>query len=249
MSLLLAVTLVHGCKQDPIASDSETVVDTTTKKQPPSMPDTAMLHARIVQLDSELTALKTNFKYHQHNLPVASYYHKNWWDSYYIHGNALMAGVDSAGTFFLIDSYNCSMGRWPEPGDPPVHRMEDCDPQASRLELRMKDTTIVLPVQSDLPGKLWPQSEEPITRDMIISTGYFCSDYYPIVDNPALIHILADPKIGYFRYYRYCGGHGYGDLGSAEKRDRNGIRDCARLSELILEIQELRDSISLLAVK
>jgi hypothetical protein len=250
LPLVLALTLGGGCKQNPLGPDAGPVADTAARNGQPAVPDTMTLHARIVQLDSELTVLKTNFQYRQHNLPVPSYYHKNWWGNYYIRDVALMAGVDSAGTFFLIDSYNCSMGRWPESGQPSIHRMEDCDPQNSRLELRMKDTTIVLPVRPDLPGKLWPEPKnEPIIRDMILSTGHFCTDYYPIPDDPALVHLLADPEVGYFKFYRYCGGRGYGDLGHAEKRDRNGIRDCARLSELILEIQELRDSISQFAMR
>ncbi|HEX2901383.1 MAG TPA: hypothetical protein VHS96_16835, partial [Bacteroidia bacterium] len=89
----------------------------------------------------------------------------------------------------------------------------------------------------------WPQVARPIQHDIWIGTGFFCTDYYPIVDDAELLEILADSSVGYFKFYRYCDGKGRGDIGHAEKRDRNGIRDCARLSLLLTESRQLRDSI------
>lgn len=241
--LILIVASLWSCNKDHLPN-----VDSNNK--PSDSPikasiDTTSIRQKIEALETELTALKTQFTYRQHNLPVPSYYHKNWWGNYTLQGLALMAGVDSAGIFFLIDSYNCSGPRWPEEGEE-MHfpkPMEECDSLNSRLELRMKDTTVKVLMRPSTPEKIWPQRKPTIVRDMIISTGYFCTDYYPIIDNPKLVHMLADPTVGSFKFYRYCDGQGRGDLGRAEKRDRNGIRDCARLSELITELNALRDSI------
>lgn len=241
---MLALLLVQGCSSGslPDGDDRQAAAHSSKGTSASLSNDTIEIHRALQVVDSELSVLKTHFTYRKHNLPVPSYYHRNWWDNYSIHDNALMAGVDSAGQFFLIDSYNCSMGRWPEEGEKAkVHRMEDCNAASSRLELRFRDTTVSLPFRPNLPAELWPQDSIPIRRDMFISTGYFCTDYYPIPDNPGLVHMLADPNVGYFKFYRYCGKRGYGDVGSAERRDRIGLRECARLSELLLERKRLQE--------
>jgi hypothetical protein len=219
-------------------SENRSELDTVNDRK-----DTLSIRQKIAHLDSQLTQLKTKFKIHQKNLPVASYYHQNWNFRYYIQDNALMAGVDEKGVFFLIDSYNCSGMSQPRGGVGDYHGMELCDYKNSWLELRMKDSTIRIESDAPLAENLWPQVARPIQHDTWIGTGFFCTDYYPIVDNPKLMEILADSKVGYFKFYRYCDGKGRGDIGHAERRDRKGIRDCANLSLLIKELAELRASI------
>ncbi|MBL0017273.1 MAG: hypothetical protein IPP17_12775 [Bacteroidetes bacterium] len=238
---LLAMTFL-GC--------STTIQDTENESEKISeldsvndRKDTLSIRQQIAQLDTQLTQLKTKFQIRQKNLPVASYYHQNWNFRYYVQDNALMAGVDENGIFFLIDSYNCSSLEKPKGSFRGAQGMELCDYKNSWLELRMRDTTIVIPSSGHKAEQLWPQVKKPIQHDTWLGTGFFCTDFYPIVDNPELLEILADPTVGYFKFYRYCAGKGRGDIGHAEKRDRNGIRDCARLSLLLTESRQLRDSI------
>jgi hypothetical protein len=251
----LLTWMIWGCSGNPAdhanPSNAKNPASATPSASP--APDTASLGQRIRQLEAEMDSLMPSFEYRKQNLPVPSYYHKNWWSRYYIHGLALMAGVDSAGTFFLIDSYNCSVSR-DDVETEKLHRgMVDCDTARSRLELRMKDTTVVLHLRPQLTEKLWPQRKPAIERDLWISTGYFCTDFYPLPDNPWLVALLAEEPagslvegkepLGNFRFYRYCNGRGKGDLGTTGKRDRIGIRDCARLSLCLKELAVLRNSI------
>jgi hypothetical protein len=229
-----STTIQDTDKESEKRSDLDTVNDRK---------DTLAIRQKIAHLDSQLTQLKTKFKIHQKNLPVASYYHENWSFRYYIQDNALMAGVDEKGVFFLIDSYNCSGTSQPRGGVKDNQGMDLCDYKNSWLELRMKDSTIRIPSSAHLAENLWPQVARPIQHDTWLGTGFFCTDYYPIVDNAELLEILADSTVGYFKFYRYCDGKGRGDIGHAEKRDRKGIRDCANLSLLIKELAQKRASI------
>jgi hypothetical protein len=242
--IYLGVLMLVGmaaCTSSPTAEDK---IPPQTVSTPPAKntADTAAIRQKIRTLESEIAELKTHFTYRQHNLPIPSYYHKNWWDRYTIRDNALLAGVDSAGIFFLIACYNCSTPLIPDEGGQQVP-LPDCDSANSRLELRMKDTTIKLIPRPLLIEKLWPQRTPPIERDLWIGTGHYCTDYYPLPDNPDLIHLLADSTVGYFKFYRYCNGHGTGDIGQAGRRDRTGIRDCARLAELIQGLRELNEQV------
>jgi hypothetical protein len=238
--LMLFVLGLAGCQSEPDPSHSPSVQTASVMEVAHPGPDTAGLQQRVTLLEAEMDSLKASFTYQQFNLPVPSYYHKNWWGRYYIHGNALMAGVDSAGIFFLIDSYNCSLPRDHEVEEKGIMGLGSCDSARSRLELRMKDTTVVLRMRPGLPEKLWPQRKPPIHRDMWIGTGHFCTDYYPLPDNPDLIALLADPGLKQFKFYRYCNGRGHGDIGIAGKRDLAGIQDCARLSLQIKELAQLK---------
>ena len=60
-----------------------------------------------VEMDSIqplLDSLKEEFIFKQQDLNGRSYYHKNWHGNYYIADDALMAGVDSVGNFFMISN-------------------------------------------------------------------------------------------------------------------------------------------------
>ncbi len=182
---LLAMTFL-GC--------STTIQDTENESEKISeldsvndRKDTLSIRQQIAQLDSQLTQLQSKFQIRQKNLPVASYYHQNWNFRYYVHDNALMAGVDENGIFFLIDSYNCSGLAEPKSSFRGSQGMELCDYKNSWLELRMRDTTIVIPSSGHKAEQLWPQVKKPIQHDTWLGTGFFCTDFYPIVDNPELL--------------------------------------------------------------
>ena len=53
-------------------------------------------------LEIEIELLKKKFDYKQQDFNGRSYYHKNWWGHYYISDQAILAGVDSIGNFFII---------------------------------------------------------------------------------------------------------------------------------------------------
>lgn len=53
-------------------------------------------------LEASLSKLQKGFDFKQQDLKGRSYYHKNWEGYYYISDEALLAGVDSVGKFFLI---------------------------------------------------------------------------------------------------------------------------------------------------
>jgi hypothetical protein len=52
----------------------------------------------------ELDSLRRNFVFKKQELNGSSYYHKTWWAQYSIARDAIMAGVDSTGNFFLISN-------------------------------------------------------------------------------------------------------------------------------------------------
>lgn len=53
-------------------------------------------------LEASLSELQKGFDFKQQDLKGRSYYHKNWEGHYYLSDEALLAGVDSTGKFFLI---------------------------------------------------------------------------------------------------------------------------------------------------
>ena len=233
---LVAWTLLFltGCGKK--APKTEEVVIRDIQIPGPPKPDTLQIHADRLRIQSEIDSLLPHFAFKQHNLPIASYYHRNWNERYCVYGTSLIAGVDSLGRFFLIDIYNCSIGtRFEEDQD--FHRPEDCDSAHSWLELRLPDTTVRIYREPSLPQHLWPGRKAPIKRDVFISTGYFCSDYYPIMENEWLLRRLADPDLKSCKHYRRCDGKGIGDVGTVSKRHREGIADCAQLA---LKMEELR---------
>lgn len=231
-----------GCTQH--ASKTEVPEPKITQIPGPPAPDTTKLHADLIGVQAHIDSLLPHFAFKQQNLPLSSYYHKNWYERYYVHGNALIAGVDSLGRFFLIDIYNCTAGtRWEE--DFRVHKSEDCDSARSWMELRLPDTTVRIYREPSLPAQLWPGRKSPIERDLVISTGYFCSDYYPILDNEWLLQRLADPNLKAYKHYRRCDGRGVGDLDHVGRKSREGIADCVKLSNAIQRKALLEAELSL----
>lgn len=242
--LLAAWTLLilSGC--DKKVPKTDEVAARVTQIPGPPAPDTMQIHSNLQRIQSELDSLLPHFTFKQHNLPIASYYHKNWHERYYVHGTSLIAGVDSLGRFFLIDIYNCSIGSRGEP-DQDFHRSDDCDSARSWLELRLPDTTVRIYKQPTLPKQLWPGRKYPIKRDLFISTGYFCTDYYPILDNEWLLRRLADLDSKGYKHYRRCEGQGIGDVGTVSKRHREGIADCARLALKMEEMHLIEATLTL----
>ena len=60
------------------------------------------LSTKKTELEVEIKLVKKEFDFKQQDFSGRSYYHKNWSGKYYISDQAVLAGVDSTGNFFLI---------------------------------------------------------------------------------------------------------------------------------------------------
>jgi len=67
--------------------------------------DKAAMFAELNTVKDSIEKLKDRFTFIRQDLKGRSYYHKNWWGRYTIADKALLAGIDSMGSLFLISNY------------------------------------------------------------------------------------------------------------------------------------------------
>lgn len=195
--------------------------------------------ARMTVLSARRDSLAQAFEFKRQNLPIASYYHKTWWASYYIRRVALLAGVDSNGVVFIIHNYNCSIrpSYWSDIQKTPPSRQITCEGRNADLYLEIGDSSFILPSDPGMEARVWGK-DAAIARDMILSTGQFCSDYFAVEADSKLLAALAAGDVTRIGYARTCAGRRLRRLQTIGKRDRAAIQDCARLGQVLQELRQ-----------
>jgi hypothetical protein len=203
------------------------------KSAEPKAPSAAEVAALLARRDS----LAQRFDLKQQNLPLPSYYHKTWWSSYYIRREALLAGVDSNGVVFLIHVYNCSvpLARDDDADASPQDRSLTCEGDLADLAIAVGDSTYLLQASPRLDSLYWG-SPDAIQRDMIISTGYYCSDYFVIPRHITLLERLRDAGFSEVYYERLCFDKRVAHRTRLSRKDRAALQDCAALGLVLGEI-------------
>lgn len=104
LSLFVVLVLVLCACDQTNGKDSES--DQQDSEQLVVEIDPQLIKDSLVDLQTvinkELVELKKPFDFKQDDFDGKTYCHKNWWGSYYISDEAILAGVDSSGNFFLI---------------------------------------------------------------------------------------------------------------------------------------------------
>lgn len=99
--VLILIASTMGCG----SVVEETVEDAPLVEEVPVIDYTPVLDSLALEKDSleaELEQLQINFEYKADDFEGRSWYHKKWKYNYYYYDHALLAGVDSLGTFFLL---------------------------------------------------------------------------------------------------------------------------------------------------
>jgi hypothetical protein len=236
--------LFLGCaEQNPTQPSAAAPADSSaaTQSAEPVVPSAAEMEALLARRDS----LAQRFDLKQQNLPIPSYYHKTWWSSYYIRREALLAGVDSNGVVFLIHVYNCSvpLARDDDADASFRDRSHTCEGGLADLAIVVGDSTYLLQASPHIDSLYWG-SPDAIQRDMVISTGYYCSDYFVIPRHITLLERLRDASFSEVYYERLCFDKRVAHRTRLSRKDRAAFQDCAGLGLMIAEIGRGRAAIA-----
>lgn len=110
--IILCCFLILSCT-DSETSSSDLLVNPSTDRSEVYENRKQELHFLQADLDSlqaRIDSLQGQFIFKEQDLSGRSYYHQNWYGNYSIADDALLAGVDSIGNFFMVSNVRGGIG-------------------------------------------------------------------------------------------------------------------------------------------